>query len=84
MDHLRKALQLRSVSQPFSYISIPVQAIIAALSVHKSRGGKFRCICGNPRASKNDRNLIEDLSTPHDRLWGGVINGHTFSEDNHC
>ena len=39
-DHLRIALQARPVVHPCSYISMPAQAIMAALSVHNSIGGK--------------------------------------------
>jgi hypothetical protein len=57
IDHFLFALQLNSLSQPASNISNPAQAIIAALSVHKSRGGKTSCTCEYPFTSKQDRRL---------------------------
>src|SRR5690242_9603353 len=39
IDHFLVAIALKSVRQPASYISIPVQAIMAALSVQYFGGG---------------------------------------------
>ena len=53
----RSALHLRLLSHPFSYISMPVQAIIAALSVHRSIGGKMSLEFGKPRAVRKEPSL---------------------------
>lgn len=57
IDHLRIALQLSSLSQPASYISIPVQAIIAALSVHSEGGGNANFTFLEPLRSRKERRL---------------------------
>ena len=53
----RNALHLRLLSHPFSYISMLVQAIIAALSVHSSMGGKMSFKLGKPRAVRKEPSL---------------------------
>ena len=53
----RSVLHLRLLSHPFSYISMPVQAIIAALSVHSSIGGKMSLTFGKPRAVRKEPSL---------------------------
>ena len=40
MAHFGVAVMARSLSQPAAYISMPVHAIMAALSVQSSGGGK--------------------------------------------
>lgn len=50
-------LHLKSLSHPFSYISMPVQAIIAALSVHSSTGGKVSVTFWKPRAVRKEPSL---------------------------
>lgn len=57
IDHLRIALQFKSLSKPASYISVPVQAIIAALSVHSEGGGKVNRIWAKPQVSRYERSL---------------------------
>lgn len=57
IDHFRSALHVKSLTHPFSYISIPVQAIIAALSVHSSTGGKVSLTSWKPRAVRKEPSL---------------------------
>ena len=45
IDHFRIPLQLNSDCHPASNISIPVQPIIAALSVHSDGVGKESLTC---------------------------------------
>ena len=57
IDHFRNARQLNLLRQPSSHISIPVHAIMAALSVQSSWGGKSSSTCSKPRASRKARSL---------------------------
>lgn len=43
-DHFRSGTHARLLRQPAAYISRPVQAIMAALSVHRAGGGKMRVV----------------------------------------
>lgn len=51
MDHFLIGVIARLEVYPAVYISIPAQAIIKALSVHRLGGGKETLMCEKPRAS---------------------------------
>ena len=75
-DHFRKARQLNSLSHPCSHISIPVHAIMAALSVQSSWGGKSSFTCSKPRASRKARSLrISQLSSAVGSGWATKYRG---------
>ena len=62
IDHFLIALQLSSVTHPHRNISIPVHAIIAALSVQSLIGGNKSSTSGNPRAPRKDLKLQRIVS----------------------
>lgn len=82
-DHFFSARHFRSLSQPRSYISIPVQAIMAALSVQSSMGGKESLRLGNPRAARNERKLSAGKSLACILGIDQTV-AHTQSLGNHC